>query len=373
MMNPKLNSSFRKYGTASEATAGQSCHACERMIMRGEQITWVPRREKASHRFCDSVEPEREPINIPAASGLDAFSERMIEIAQDTVTSATAQIIAIAQAQAKQSAIDAFDALPPKRIEIVRDGILREVKGKTHKQFETLLKLVSLGCNVWIYGAAGGGKTTVCAQVADALGLDFAHISLNVQSQASLMMGYRDANGNYVSTEFRKVYENGGVFLIDEYDNASGNLLTSLNTAFANGSCAFPDGNVKRHKDALFIAASNTAGNGANATYNTRQKIDGASRERFIFLEWEYDTQLEKSLSLAINPTAQPWLTWVLSARETVARLSLPVLVTPRASIEGSRLLLAGFNPLDVAKMVVFKGIDQDTQNKVIANVSLPR
>ncbi len=248
----------------------------------------------------------------------------------------------------------------------------RTIEGLTHSQFPTLLKFVSSGLNVWLYGAAGGGKTEAARQVAEALGRRFAHISLNVQSQPSLITGYRTATGEYVRTPFREVYENGGVFLIDEISAANGNFLTSLNTALGNGHCAFPDGIVARHADAVFLAADNTSGLGANGQYNTRQKMDAATRERFVFLLWEYDHKLEKAVTLSINPDADSWLAWVVSVRKTVDTLKLSLIASPRASINGARLLLRGLPPCIVADAVLFKGIDSDTRAKVLSNAPLP-
>jgi len=235
-----------------------------------------------------------------------------------------------------------------------------------------LLTLVRAGVNVWLHGAAGGGKSTVAEQVANALDLAFSHISLNVQSQPSLLMGFIGANGQYVRTEFRNRYEHGGIMLLDEIANASGNLLTSTNTALANGSCAFPDGVVKRHPNFVCIAADNTAGNGANGTYSSRNKVDGATRERFVFLEWEYDDHLTRQVTLGIHAQSEAWLAWTFRARETVRNLNLNLIVSPRAAIDGARLLRVGLPYALVADAVVFKGIDTDTRTKVLSNVNLP-
>lgn len=397
--------------TRSKATSGTNsdgspriCPACESFIYKGDSIKWISKKFKAHHDRCEfkAKGQTHEPSTInnqtshtpsmPPQSG-NVNVAAMIKIARETVTDATSTIIANAERFAEQTAKTAaqdyasqafndfkdlakeyVDSIAPKRIEIVVNNNVTKIDGLTHFQYETLLKLVSMRRNVWMYGAAGGGKSTVAGQVAKALGLRFEHISLNVQSQPSLVMGFRNAHGDYVRTPFRDVYENGGIFLIDEIDAANGNFLTSMNTALANGSCAFPDGHVARHADAIFLGASNTSGNGASGQYNTRNKIDAATRERFAFLQWQYDETLERAASLAINPNAGSWLAWVKSARELVARLSLNLIVSPRASIEGATILNDPFFTFaDVADLIVFKGIDDDTRRKVLDNCPLPR
>ena len=90
------------------------------------------------------------------------------------------------------------------------------------------------------------------------------YIALTAQTSESRLFGYMDATGNYVKTRFYDCYVDGGVFVIDEADNASANLLTALNGALANGTGAFPCGNMKRHPDFVCLATGNTSGWGAN-------------------------------------------------------------------------------------------------------------
>jgi cobaltochelatase CobS len=252
----------------------------------------------------------------------------------------------------------------------------REIKGLTHRQYPELLAIVNTGLYPYMYddketgniGGPGAGKTTAAHQVSEALNRQFGHISLNMQTSPSAILGYMDAHGKYVRTPFRDAYENGHVFLFDELDNANGNLLTSLNTALANGSMAFPDGIIIRHDNFVCIAAGNTAGRGANAMHNSRQVLDEASRERFVFLGWGYDEELERKAALAYNKDANAWVTWIQKVRNTVASLGLRLVVSPRASINGAKLLKTGLNTKEIANAVLFKGIDADTKAKVLAS-----
>jgi cobaltochelatase CobS len=104
------------------------------------------------------------------------------------------------------------------------------------------------------------------------------------------------ATGEYSSTLFRKAYEHGGVFLVDEIDNGNPNILAALNAALSGTVCAFPDGMVKRHPDFRCIAAANTFGMGGSAQYVGRNKLDEATLDRFHRREVNYDTKLEAAL-----------------------------------------------------------------------------
>jgi energy-coupling factor transporter ATP-binding protein EcfA2 len=241
-----------------------------------------------------------------------------------------------------------------------------------HAQFEKLLKIVNLRRHVYLHGPAGSGKSTLARMVAEALGLPFGYISLNPMTPDSRLQGFIDANGIYRDPQFRKIYEHGGVFCIDECDNASGALLTTLNTALENGHGAFPDGEVKRHPDFVMIATGNTAGRGANPAYPERRPFDAAFGDRFVYLPVGYDEKLERKVALTYNANAGEWVSWVQRVRKYALANSPRLLVSPRSSFVGADLLGAGFSVEDTAHAVLFKGIDTDTIAKVIASNPYP-
>ena len=273
------------------------------------------------------------------------------------------------------------------------EGKEYQVDGLTHMQFDDVFAIVLASLdepperrtNVYLYGGAGGGKTSIAKQIAETIEklmkekdpdakFPFRHISLNMQSQPSLLIGYRDANGQYVETDYYRWFTEGGLFLFDEWDNTNGNLQTSMNTGLANGEMAFPCGIVKRHKNAIAIAAGNTPMLGANSTYASRVQADGAARERFVFVEFHYDEKLERQASLNENPKAVDWVNWVQSVRKSVVDLKVNLVVSPRASIFGAKLLRLGkFTSDKIADMVLFKGIDKDTRTKVLNKCPLPK
>lgn len=172
----------------------------------------------------------------------------------------------------------------------------QQIDGIFHKEFERVLNYCFSGIHVYLYGPAGTGKTQIAEQVAQSLGLAYGSISVCAQSSKVDFLGYMDASGSYVSTEFRKRYENGGVFLIDEIDNGNPNVLAVLNAALANGCMAFPDGMIKRHPDFRCIAAANTFGTGATEQYIGRNPIDAATQDRFLKVFIGYDATLEKQI-----------------------------------------------------------------------------
>ena len=232
--------------------------------------------------------------------------------------------------------------------------------GKVHKRFKDLLAVASNRLHAILVGEAGSFKTSSAVKVADALQLEHSSISVCQQTTKTDFLGYNDANGNYVTTEFRKRYETGGVFILDEIDNGNANVLSVLNSALANGSCAFADGMVKRHEDFILIATANTFGNGANAQYVGRNQLDSATLDRFVTIEWGYDEALEMAIA-----SDKEWCETVQSYRKAVAKLQLRMVVSPRATFQGEKLLASGIKLKDVVDMVILRGATPDQIKKI--------
>lgn len=158
--------------------------------------------------------------------------------------------------------------------------------------FDEICDYVSDGQPVYLYGAAGCGKSHTAEQVANALCLDFY-----TQSQvlfAHDVKGYGDANGNFQETPFFKAFTKGGLFFIDEMDASAPEALVVLNTAIANRMYDFPVvGNVKAHENFRIIAAGNTALTGADTEYTARAVQDASTINRFAFFEMSYDKAIE--------------------------------------------------------------------------------
>lgn len=184
----------------------------------------------------------------------------------------------------------------PSAVEIVvrrPDNTTHHV-GATHEAFPEVLEWIELGEHVYIHGPAGTGKSHIGAQVAEALGRPFAAMSFSSQSLKSELFGMMSPiTGEYIPTEFHRMYTQGGVFMLDEADNANPNLLSALNMALANPTAAFPCGMVAKHPDFICIATANTFGNGATEAYVGRNPLDGAAKNRLQTIFAGYDRTLE--------------------------------------------------------------------------------
>ena len=366
-----------------------TCVKCGEPINIGDSCTWARRGAKGSvhtHCFADnstvthSVQSNSLPFRAPSAEESNGHTPiykddapaglgpMLASLVQPYIQASTDGIEERIQ-QAIESAIDSLTT----RIEVYHAETkeTKTVDGQ-HERFALLLQLVSMGKHVYLYGEPGIGKSTAGIKAAEVLGLHHGYAALTPQTGISYLFGFMDATGKYVPTEFYNCYKNGGVFVIDECDNAAANLLTALNGALANGKCAFPCGNIERHKDFVCVATGNTTGWGANPKYPERRIMDGAFRRRFLFVEWAIDLKFERRLALAHNPNASKWVDWIQQTRKYCASTYPKLDVPPSASIEGASLLLADLSVFDIANMLVFKGFDKDSVTRILSANPLP-
>jgi cobaltochelatase CobS len=133
-------------------------------------------------------------------------------------------------------------------------------------------------------------------------------------------------------------------------------VIVSINQALANGVTAFPDGMVPKHPDFILVATANTWGNGTSREYVGRNQLDASTLDRFAMIEWSYDEALEDALT-----SNKKWLAEVRRIRAIVAEKKIRTVVSPRASITGSKLLAAGLSWDTVKEMLILKSMN-DTE-----------
>jgi DNA replicative helicase MCM subunit Mcm2 (Cdc46/Mcm family) len=213
--------------------------------------------------------------------------------------------------------------------------------------------------NICLIGDAGTGKSHASEAVAKALGLGF-YFTGAIDTKYDLI-GFADANGRVVRTQFREAWEFGGVFCFDELDGSNPGAVVALNAALANNRAAFPDMVVERHRDCIIIAGTNTFLNGSTAEFNGRFKQDAAAADRYVMMRWDVDEKLE----LALCPD-KSWCKRVQGVRARMKERGVKGhKVTPRASFYGAALLASGLDMGDVEAMVLRKGMTDDQWTQV--------
>lgn len=230
-----------------------------------------------------------------------------------------------------------------------------------HFLFPEILTTVNANIPTALIGPAGSGKSTVVEQVAKALELKF--FLQNSVSGAHELAGYLDAHGKYNTTTFRTVFEGGGVFFIDEVDTSDAGALKWLNGALANGHAMFPDkpDPVNRHPKFRAIIAANTYGTGADRMYVGANQLDASTLDRFVFFDFGYDEKLETALSGNTD-----WAKRVQELRAAAFAEKARIVISPRASINGAKLLAAGWAQELVEERIIWKGLDAELKRRIL-------
>ena len=355
------------------------------VALAGVTTTMQPTVEKQIIRTTEPVVPAKAVT--PTGSSLDAVIATMVAnimqtipvgIDEDKVRDIVSDVVdpmALATSIAMDRLNTKIDALQPKVTQIiVKDRPAITLKGVQHMAFGDIMMSISARCNTFLVGPAGTGKTTMVSQVAEALNLGFHAENLTAATTEYALKGFKDANSNYVPTKLREFFQNGGVYLLDEIDNANPNVLGVLNSALSNGFMAFPDGMVSKHPDFIAVAAGNTYGNGATAEYVGRNPIDGATLDRFAFFNVDIDESVEDAMLAGFglpSATAKVWLEAVRRSRLNVAHHGLRVIVSPRATANGAGLLAQGMDMDKVYNATVLKGAKQDQVEKIRQGITL--
>ena len=244
-----------------------------------------------------------------------------------------------------------------------------------HRQFAELLALMDEGHrNLMLVGPAGCGKTTMARQVAHALNLPFGFLSLSAGVTETHLLGrvlpQSDGSWQYQKSLFVKLYEEGGVFLLDEIDAADANLLVAVNAAMANGVLANPvTGTVhERHPDCYILAAGNTWGMGADVQYVGRNQLDASTRDRFVLamLTVDYDARLEKAIAHGSLPDADAaaLIKWVTGLRRRIADNRIRRVASTRLVANGVMAMKAG-RTLEQVKARYFVDWSRDERAKI--------
>lgn len=223
---------------------------------------------------------------------LYSFNKALVELKQPEVDNIIDAIRAMLNKQLGIKIIEKNERKPIKPISKT------ELFHKNHDKLKTCIEANSKEAPIipMIVGPAGTGKSTAVEQISRELGLHF-YMANRIQNTFELV-GFVDASGNYVTTQFYEAFTKGGLFLFDEVDASSPEALVTINAAIAQGYMAFPGHPtaVDMHPDFKVVCAGNTFGTGSTLQYTGRNKLDAATLDRFMIIEWDYDTELEEKL-----------------------------------------------------------------------------
>lgn len=340
--------SIQKYGSGCATEAQYK--AIEKLIDSAEKGAGAQTQSTDSATAATAAQPAPvAPMTAPSPAG-----SAMWEIIRDAARADLDPMV-------RDLVGRALESVPKVQIELTRQGeTTGATEGHQHPLFAILCRALSarqangFPVNVWLSGPTGSGKTYSVRQFAKAAGLEFGfHGTCREEHQ---LLGYvSPTTGVYQTTAFRERWEHGGVILTDEMDSYDAGATLALN-GIGDGFINFPDRMVTRHKDCYIVAAANTWGEGATATFVGRNRLDTAFLSRFpVKIAWGYDAPLE--IAISGNPD---WAKRVQAARIRKDAAGLKHLIDPRHTMAGAALIAQGFTHDETAQLTYLAGLSAD-------------
>lgn len=269
-----------------------------------------------------------------------------------------------------ETRIKAIEAgLPEERVEPTEQPVPIDDGKVRHAEMDFIKRILMEGDACYINGPAGSGKSFICEQIAEEMGLPF-YVSSQV-TQEYQVEGFVDAHGVYQSVPFYEAFSGGGIFVLEEMDASSPDVLVKINTALANGYATFPGkGMVRMHKDFHCVATGNTNGAGADSRYTGRMQLDASTLDRFEFRTVDYDERIE--LTCANGNT--DLVNFIHDVRRAIEKCGADV---PFAISYRGITKLAKYEKIfglkEAMKQSIVKGLDRDNVAMIFNNLDNKR
>lgn len=191
--------------------------------------------------------------------------------------------------------------------------------------------------NLWLYGPAGTGKTTLCKMVAQSMGLPCTILSCNAGTSPSEITGHKFPEPR--PSPVSRAVGMPGIIVFDEVTMLDPSVAAVANALLANGEMETSTGHVIRNAECIIIATANTVGDGADRQYIGNNQLDAATLDRFTagMIHVDYSQKYESQYDKAVY-------SWVWSAREKIKSHGIRRILSTRAIIAGHKMKAAGLD-----------------------------
>lgn len=201
--------------------------------------------------------------------------------------------------------------------------------------FQKIVDDMVLGCNVFLVGGAGTGKTTLAQDVAKTLGRQFMTINCSQYTAPGEIIGGQTIEG-YQEGKLIEAWKNGYVLILDELPKIDPNTAGLFNDALAKSKIrnavifnSRKESFIK-HPDFACIATGNVWPLGESMAYGANNKQDLSLLDRFAGSVYSIEKNPELEISVIGSKTL-----WQLcdSLRNAIEKLKYETPVSLRFMI----------------------------------------
>lgn len=228
-----------------------------------------------------------------------------------------------------------------------------------HEMLDTIKAYIKADIPVMLVGPTGCGKSYLAEQVAKELELDY-YCTGSVFAKYDLIGYVNQVTDKYHGTPAFDAHTKGGLYCQDEMDASNAAALVAFNALNDKQTTfAWPCGVRTKHATYRAIGTANTWGNGATADYVGRNKLDGATVNRYVRVYVDYDKRVERRIG-SKDICQRIW-----SIREACAELGIRHILSTRSVDYAERAKAAGLTRTDIDRDILFAGLDEDTVRQI--------
>jgi hypothetical protein len=191
--------------------------------------------------------------------------------------------------------------------------------------------------NIWLYGPAGTGKTTICRQLAEEANLPCTILSCSAGTSPAEITGFKYPEPR--ASAISRAIAQPGIIVLDEMPMLEPDVAAVCNALLANNELETSTGHVIRNPDCIIIATANTTGTGADRQYIGNNQLDAATLDRFAgaFVKVDYSAEYESQFDPQVVAFCQ-------ALRSTVKINGIDRIISTRAIIAADKLKAAGLD-----------------------------
>lgn len=317
--------------------------------------------------------------NAYAAAGIGGKAVGLAPDAKITMDNLSDEVLALIRSNASAVVL-----------EIPNWGVRSNVAGASKiPNYAKMLDDLTMGNNIFLYGEAGNGKTTVAKALASSLGVEYISINCNQWTAPAEIIGGQTIDG-YVQGKLIHAWTKGAMLLIDELPKLDPNTAGVLNEALALAGEDDPrkaviiDGKGDKHTKHpkfMVVATGNTTGVSTSLQYPANNQQDASMIDRFrgSYYYVPFPDELAKSILFTPVYTIFMEIRNVIIQKELGEPTSLRVMINANKAYHLEMMRLTGENTTSLigGKTLIdsiesyLAIMDEDAAAEIKSNVNL--